>query len=98
MDQPLKPLDSPHIAPSRTVKPPPRRWRFVLTWILILLALGGVVWWARHGEAPQQQAGRGGRGAGGPPMSIVAETIGKGDIGVTLNALGTVTSLATVTI
>jgi membrane fusion protein, multidrug efflux system len=99
MDQPLKPpADSPKIAPSRTVKPPPRRWRFVLTWILIfLLAVGGVVWWARHGEAPQQ-AGRAGRGAGGPPMSIVAETISKGDIGVTLNALGTVTSLATVTV
>ena len=31
-------------------------------------------------------------------MSIVAETIGKGDIGITLNALGTVTSLATVTV
>jgi len=31
-------------------------------------------------------------------MSIVAETISKGDIGVTLNALGTVTSLATVTV
>ena len=31
-------------------------------------------------------------------MSIVPETIGKGDIGVSLNALGTVTSLATVTI
>jgi multidrug efflux system membrane fusion protein len=100
MDQPLKPKDSPSIAPSRTVKPPPRRWRFYLTWILILLAVGGVVWWARHQEAPQQQAGggRGGRGAGGPPMSIVAETIGKGDIGITLNALGTVTSLATVTV
>jgi multidrug efflux system membrane fusion protein len=98
MDQPVKPKsDSPKIAPSRTVKPPPRRWRFVLTWMLILLAVGGVVWWARHGEAPQQ-AGRSGRGTASPPMSIVAETIGKGDIGVTLNALGTVTSLATVTV
>src|SRR5579871_6544059 len=96
MDQPLKPpADSPKVAPSRTVKPPPRRWRFVLTWILILLAVGGIVWWAKHGQAPQQAGG--GRGAG-PPMSIVAETIGKGDIGVTLNALGTVTSLATVTV
>jgi multidrug efflux system membrane fusion protein len=98
MDQPLKP-DSPSIAPSRTVKPPPRRWRFYLTWILILLAVGGLVWWTRHGEAPQpQQAGRGGGGRNAPPMSIVAETIGKGDIGITLNALGTVTSLATVTV
>jgi len=31
-------------------------------------------------------------------MSIVPETVGKGDIGVNLNALGTVTSLATVTV
>lgn len=31
-------------------------------------------------------------------MSIVPETVGKGDIGISLNALGTVTSLATVTI
>lgn len=31
-------------------------------------------------------------------MSVVAETVGKGDIGINLNALGTVTSLATVTI
>jgi membrane fusion protein, multidrug efflux system len=95
MDQPLKPPDT--LTPSRTVKPPPRRWRFVLTWALILLALGGIVWWAKQGAAPQpQQQGVGGRG--GPPMSIVAETIGTGDIGITLNALGTVTSLATVTV
>jgi membrane fusion protein, multidrug efflux system len=96
MDQPLKPSDSPQISPARTVKPPPRRRRFVLTTILVLLVVAGVVWWTRHGEAPQE-SGRGGRGAG-PPMSIVAETIGKGDIGINLNALGTVTSLATVTI
>jgi multidrug efflux system membrane fusion protein len=31
-------------------------------------------------------------------MSVVAETVGKGDIAINLNALGTVTSLATVTI
>jgi multidrug efflux system membrane fusion protein len=31
-------------------------------------------------------------------MSIVPETVGKGDVGISLNALGTVTSLATVTI
>lgn len=95
MDQPLKP-DSPSIAPSRTVKPPPRRRRFVLSTILALLVVGGVVWWTRQGTAPQQAGGGAGRNA--PPMSIVAETIGKGDIGITLNALGTVTSLATVTV
>jgi len=31
-------------------------------------------------------------------MSIVPETVGKGDVGININALGTVTSLATVTI
>src|SRR6201999_4432377 len=32
------------------------------------------------------------------PMSIVPEAVGKGDIGININALGTVTSLATVTV
>jgi len=59
-----------------------------------LLLLGGVVWWTRHGSAPQQA--NGGRNAA--PMSIVPEAVSKGDIGINLNALGTVTSLATVTI
>ena len=98
MDQPLKP-DSPLITPSRTVKPPPRRRRFVVTTILILLVVGGAVWWTRQGQAPAPQQGSGGgAGRNAPPMSVVAETIGKGDIGITLNALGTVTSLATVTV
>nr|WP_245438629.1 MdtA/MuxA family multidrug efflux RND transporter periplasmic adaptor subunit [Bradyrhizobium sp. SK17] len=62
--------------------------------MLVLAVLAGIVWWTRQQAAPQQAGG--GRNAG--PMSIVPETIGKGDIGVSLNALGTVTSLATVTI
>ncbi|GKQ51317.1 transport system membrane protein [Bradyrhizobium sp. Ce-3] len=60
----------------------------------MLAVLAGIVWWTRQQAAPPQAGG--GRNAG--PMSIVPETIGKGDIGVSLNALGTVTSLATVTI
>ncbi|QOZ38123.1 multidrug transporter subunit MdtA [Bradyrhizobium sp. CCBAU 53421] len=59
-----------------------------------MAVLAGIVWWTRQQAAPPQAGG--GRNAG--PMSIVPETIGKGDIGVSLNALGTVTSLATVTI
>jgi multidrug efflux system membrane fusion protein len=101
MDQKLRPeAKAPASAPSQIEKPRPRR-RFFLTTFLVLLVVGGVVWWTRHGEAPQPAAeggSRGGRGAGGPPMSIVPETVGKGDIGINLNALGTVTSLATVTI
>jgi multidrug efflux system membrane fusion protein len=62
--------------------------------VLALLVLAGVIWWTRQEGAPQQ----GGAGRNAAPMSIVPETVGKGDIGINLNALGTVTSLATVTI
>ncbi len=92
MNQPIKSLkEAPSIGPSQLAKPRSRR-RLVLTSILVLLILAGVVWWNRQGSAPQQ----GGRNAA--PMSIVPEVVGNGDVGINLNALGTVTSLATVTI
>jgi multidrug efflux system membrane fusion protein len=65
-----------------------------VTVVLALLVLAGIVWWSRQQTAPQP----GGAGRAAAPMSIVPETVGKGDIGVNLNALGTVTSLATVTV
>jgi multidrug efflux system membrane fusion protein len=94
MDQPIKNYQkSPLIGPAQATKPR-SRGRFILTVILILLVVGGVIWWTRHAPAPQP--GGGGRNAG--PMSIVPEAVGKGDIGVNINALGTVASLATVTV
>ncbi len=94
MNQPIKSLkEAPSIGPSQIAKPRSRR-RLVLTSILALLVVGGIVWWSRQGSAPQPA--NGGRNAA--PMSIVPEVVGKGDIGINLNALGTVTSLATVTI
>ena len=94
MNQPIKSLrEAPSIGPSQTTGPRFRR-RPVLTSILVLLLVAGVVWWTRQGSTPQQA--NGGRNAA--PMSIVPEVVGKGDIGINLNALGTVTSLATVTI
>jgi multidrug efflux system membrane fusion protein len=59
-----------------------------------LLCIGGVVWWTKQGSAPQQ----GGAGRNAAPMSIAPEVVGTGDIGINLNGLGTVTSLATVTV
>jgi membrane fusion protein, multidrug efflux system len=94
MNQPLKALkEAPSIGPSQLAKPRPRR-RFVLISTLVLLSIAGIVLWNRQGSAPQQP--NGGRNAA--PMSIVPEVVGKGDIGINLNALGTVTSLATVTV
>jgi len=94
MNKPIKSLkEAPSIGPEPITKPRPRR-RVVLISFFALLALGGVVWWSKQVSAPQQ----GGPGRNAAPMSIVPETVGKGDIGINLNALGTVASLATVTV
>ena len=92
MDKSLKPpID---VAPVARAKPR-SRWRSGLTKTIgLLLLVAGVVWWTRHGPAPQQ----GGPGRNAQPMSVVDETIGKGNIDIKLNALGTVTSLASVNI
>jgi multidrug efflux system membrane fusion protein len=94
MNQPLKSLkEAPaHEAPA-VVK---RKSRGRVAWvsILVLLVGAGVVWWSRQPITSQQSGG----GRNAAPMSIVPEPVVKGDIGVNLNALGTVTSLATVTI
>ncbi|KWV54208.1 multidrug transporter [Bradyrhizobium macuxiense] len=91
MDQQIK---DPTIHPSIDAPKQTSRGRVVLTTLIVLAFLAGIVWWTRHQSAPQQA----GRGRNSAPMSIVPETVAKGDIGVSLNALGTVTSLATVTI
>ncbi len=99
MDQPLKPpKQAPAYEPSPTK--PRSGGRVVVASLVVLLLVAGVVWWTRHQAAPEEQTGRGRGGGrfGGGPMSIVPETVGKGDIGINLNALGTVTSLATVTV
>jgi multidrug efflux system membrane fusion protein len=103
MNQPIKPPQeaTPQAAPPREADPlgaPPKSrsaWRLVTTCLVLLLVVAAIVWWSKQQAAPEQH-GRGGRNA--VPMSIVPETVGKGDIGINLNGLGTVTSLATVTI
>ncbi|THD60283.1 MAG: efflux RND transporter periplasmic adaptor subunit [Bradyrhizobium sp.] len=94
MNQPVKPLQqAPSTGPSQVIQPP-SRWRLASIAVLALLVVAGIVWWSKQGGAPQQAGG----GRNAAPMSIVPETVAKGDIGINLNALGTVTSLATVTI
>jgi len=94
MNQPIKNLqEGPSIGSVPATKSRSGR-RFVLMCILLLLVVGGVVWWTKQAPQPEQ----GGRGRNSGPMSIVPEVVGKGDIGVNINALGTVASLATVTI
>ena len=95
MNQPIKPPQE--AKPTREgvpAAPKPRSaWRLVGTCLLLLLIVAGIVWWTKQQSAPQAPNGR-----NAAPMSIVPETVTKGDINVNINALGTVTSLATVTI
>src|SRR5689334_13976180 len=75
------------------VRPPQRRrGRGVLGVLLVLLAIAGVAWWVHTRPQPQPQRGR----PGLPPVAVAP--VQSGDIDIKINALGTVTSLATVTI
>lgn len=84
-------------------QPPPRRSRAWL-WVVIIVLLGaGLYFWkGRSGTAPStgaatEGAAKGGRGAGGGATPVVAAKAKKGDIGVYLTGVGTVTSIYTVT-
>src|SRR5882757_7751650 len=94
MNQPIKSLQqAPSIESPPSSRPRSRR-SFAVVLALIVLVVGGIVWWSKQASAPQPN----GAGRNAAPMSIVPATAGKGDIGINLNALGTVTSLATVTV
>lgn len=62
---------------------------------LVLLAVGGAVWWI---SSRTSQIVPTGRFAGNAPMPVVTATAEKGNIDIVFKALGTVTPLATVTV
>ena len=64
-------------------------------WTLLGLLLLGLGIWALR---PAEQAQRPGRGGFGGPMPVGVAQVARGDIPIKLNALGTVTPLATVTV
>src|SRR5258707_283083 len=98
-----------HVVGNRVNSPSPRphhRRNKFLFWLIVLgllCAIGGV-WWKYHhnadatGTGPGQRAGGGRRGLGNQIMPVKVETAQKGSINVYLNALGTITPLATVTV
>jgi multidrug efflux system membrane fusion protein len=81
-----QPLDRP---PSRQAAPKERRWLRVLILLAPAVAMG---WWLYPREGAQP------RGDGAAAALVVAAPAAVGDIDIALNALGTVTSPATVTI
>jgi multidrug efflux system membrane fusion protein len=83
------------LRPRPTVDVPKTRRRRPV-WIVVgLIVITALVWWIRQAPAPQT-SGR--AGAAGAPTPVVAAAAQQGDIAISLNALGTVTPLATVTI
>ncbi|MES2742739.1 MAG: efflux RND transporter periplasmic adaptor subunit [Pseudomonadota bacterium] len=104
-------MDSPATAPH--VTPPPRRSRRSkliggVIALAVMGALGALAWYLTHPAAGAAGAsGQGGRagpggpaggGRGGPPSTVGVATAVRADIPVVLDALGTVTAAATVTV
>ncbi len=85
-----QPLDRP-IARKRVKSKAGRR----LGLLLLVIAAAAVGWWL-YGRQPEPQRGRVNPYANAMPVVVARAAVG--DIDITLNALGTVSSLATVTI
>lgn len=106
-------IDSPPRAPTSTRPRGTKRAMLIVLVVAVLLAAGGY-WLAAHNSADSGQGPRGGgRGArggpggpggpgggpgGGLPMPVGVAQVANGDINITINALGTVTPLRSVTI
>jgi multidrug efflux system membrane fusion protein len=91
-------MHEPHLSAA---KPTTLRRRLIWGAALVVVA-GAIAWVVLH---PKPQNGPPGAPPGGGrrafptgPMPVVAATVAKGNLDVTLNALGTVTPLATVTV
>ncbi|HZT21097.1 MAG TPA: MdtA/MuxA family multidrug efflux RND transporter periplasmic adaptor subunit [Dongiaceae bacterium] len=93
-------------APDSPTRPPPdrksagprRRWGWRILWLAVCLAalIELALWVGGRRVEPVPPSGRAAEAA--PTVQVGVATVTKGDIPVTLDALGTVTPLATVTV
>lgn len=99
---PVPPAPPEHQLPATTtfaVRPKKKRRRQWL-WILILLLIFAVIFYLilHKRQNTTTATGGGRRGAFGGPVTLTVATAKQGDIGVYLNAIGTVTPVHTATI
>jgi multidrug efflux system membrane fusion protein len=101
------PADSnerPTIGPDHQLAAPPpssgSKIVRVIVWIVLLLifAVGFFLVLRHHDDTSTKKGGGGRRGAGGGPVTLTVATATKGDIGVYLDAIGTVTPVYTASI
>lgn len=86
-----------HQLPASTATPPAKhRHRWI--WAVVLLAFGLLFYWVISQHETPQTAGGGRRGMMTGAVPVVPATATKGDIGVYLDAIGTVTPVYTDTI
>lgn len=79
----------PHAPPSRR-----GRWLGALVALLVMLALGGTAWYLIHRPAAKGPGGPG----GGARVTVGEATARRADVPVYIDALGTVTPVATITL
>ncbi len=112
MDHPVPvppaPVSEAHALALPDARPPVRRRRWV-GWslsLLLILALAGLAWYLTHRPAagssgmggPGRLGGPGGPGAGAFNVTVGSATVRQAQLPITLDALGTVTPVATVTL
>src|SRR5271169_2534555 len=89
----------PNIRPDQQAPPPKRSTGVrILVWVVILLLFALLFWWVIHHRQAPAATGGGRRAAAGGTVSLNVVTAKKGNIGVYLDAIGTVTPVYTTTL
>ena len=95
---PSLPPPAPPKPQRDTALPELRPKRRALVWIVVLLIFGLAFWWVLSRKSATSTAGPMGRGGFGGPVTVTTATASQGQIGVYLNAIGTVTPVYTASI
>jgi multidrug efflux system membrane fusion protein len=90
--------DSPTGDGTPADKTKTRRWRWAMLIVLGILIVAGIVYQSVTFLTQPVQTRRGRFGDAGGAQSVAVATIGRGDIRIVMNALGSVTPLTTVTV
>jgi membrane fusion protein, multidrug efflux system len=95
-DVPDRPLATPP-------KPPPPRRRRWLAWLIALCILAAGAWFlsrqsATSSQTQQAKSKKGGKGGYGGAIPVSAATVEKGNMGVYIEGIGTVTPVYTITV